>query len=285
MSKLGLELQKLGPSAIIELYELDLTPDDVGSTNKYYFHSGKNDLSENIVWQGQEYTAMPIKVEGFETTISGQLPRLRVSVANVSAVFTALILSFDDMLGAKLTRKRTFKRYLDAVNFEGGVNADADPTVYLPDDIFYAQRKVTENKNVVEMEFATKFDMEGVMVPRRQVTANLCAWRFRGEGCRYSGNWKTDMAGDLIGITPVGGAPYAEWNDATEYDPGDGVWYGYENNVYVCKLLSAPGVLPTNTTYWTRTGCIKTLEACKLHFGATSALPFGAFPGVARIPQ
>lgn len=283
MSKLGLELQQLGPSAIVDLYELDLTPDDVGSSNKYYFHSGTNELSESVTWQAQVYTALPIQVEGFVTSVTGQLPRLKVSLANIDSVFTALILDFDDMLGAKLTRHRTFAKFLDAVNFTGGVNADADPSVELPDEIFYAQRKITENKAMVEVEFATKFDLEGVQLPRRQVTANLCSWLFRGPGCRYALAPVTDIDGAALPYSPDA-PPYIEYNPATTYATGDVVWYYSSVYVYLCKAITT-GNAPTDTTKWVRTGCVKTLAACKAHFGATASLPFGAFPGVARMPQ
>jgi len=283
MSKLGLELQSLSPSAIIELYVLDMTPDEPGSTNKYYFHSGTNKLSNNIVWQGVTYVAMPIEVTGYETTMVGQLPRLKVAVANVNQVVTALILNFDDALGAKLTRKMTFAKFLDAVNFPGGVNAAADATVYLPDEDFYCQRKVTENKSVVEFEFATRFETDGVMLPRRQVTANLCTHQFRGAGCRYAGMPKMGMSGEALLTTPQGTASFAPWDDAVQYHVGDCFYYVYPENVYLCHVQPPIGTPPTNTTYWQRTGCPKSIAACKTHFGATAALPFGAFPGVAKL--
>lgn len=66
-------------------------------------------------------------------------------------------------------------------------NPTADPNSYLPDDIWYISQKTTENAQVVEFELASPVDLEGVMIPGRQIQPNLCAWRYRGEGCGYAG--------------------------------------------------------------------------------------------------
>lgn len=284
MSKLATELQSLSPSAVVELFELDLTPNEVGSSNKYYFHGGTNKINGNVIWQGQTYIAFPISVSGYEQSITGALPRLRLKASNVTGLLTTLILQYNDMLGAKLTRKRTFAKYLDAANFPGGVNPDADSSVHLPDDIFYAERKVSENREFVDMEFATRFDVEGVMLPRRQVTWNVCGWHYRGSGCRYAGAVKTDSSGATIVVTPTDTYPFAQWNNSTAYTVGQCRWYLNEQKVFIC-IQANTGQLPTNPLYWTEDVCLKKLTDCTTRWGTTASLPFGAFPGVARIPQ
>lgn len=108
------EIQKLEPSAIIELFEMDAT--DFGG-DLLRFHAGTNGLSANVVWQGNTYTAYPIKATGFDFTGNGQLPRPKLTVSNVTGAITLLVLTYDDLLGAKITRKRTMVKYLDAVNY------------------------------------------------------------------------------------------------------------------------------------------------------------------------
>jgi phage-related protein len=111
MSILG-DLQKQNGGAWVELYELDATAQG-GSV--LYFHAGTNGLSTSVVWQGNTYAPFPINASGFE--ISGQqMPRPKLAVANVSGAITAL-LQTSDLLGAKVTRRRTMVKYLDAVNF------------------------------------------------------------------------------------------------------------------------------------------------------------------------
>lgn len=109
------QLQKLNPNSIVELFELDLT--DLGG-DIYYFHAGTNGLTQNIQWQGQVYTAYPVKASGFEFTVNGQLPRPRLFVSNTFGTITSILLAYNDMLGAKITRKRTMAKYLDWENFD-----------------------------------------------------------------------------------------------------------------------------------------------------------------------
>ena len=182
--KISSELQKLAPNAIIELYELDASPFG-GSV--YYFHAGTNNLTQAVTWQGQEYQPYPVQITGFEISTGGQIPRPKMAVSNVSGIITALVLAYDDLLGAKVTRKRTMQKYLDAVNFSGGVNPNADPTAEFPDDIYYVERKTSENKSAVEFELSASFDVQGVKLPRRQIIQNICPWKYRGAECGYAG--------------------------------------------------------------------------------------------------
>lgn len=190
------EIQKLAPSAVIELFVLDTT--SFGG-EVYRFHAGTNNLRQRVVWQGQEYQPFPVQVTGFEYNGSGQLPRPKMAVANVTGIITAMVLLYQDLLGAKLTRKRTLAKYLDAVNFEGGVNPTADATAEFADDVYFIDRKSIESRDVVEFELAAAFDVQGVKLPRRQIVQNVCPWKYRGAECSYTGTTYFD-AND----TPVG---------------------------------------------------------------------------------
>jgi lambda family phage minor tail protein L len=108
------EIQKLSPSSIIELYEIDST--NIGG-DIYRFHSGKNGLTSDVVWAGQTYSAFPIEVSGFEWNGKGQLPRPKVNVGNALGTISALVLTYQDLIGCKFTRIRTLQKFLDAVNF------------------------------------------------------------------------------------------------------------------------------------------------------------------------
>jgi phage-related protein len=65
--------------------------------------------------------------------------------------------------------------------------AAADPHAKFPDEIWYVDRKSNENRSVVEFELASKFDLVGVVLPRRQIIANVCQWRYRSAECGYTG--------------------------------------------------------------------------------------------------
>jgi lambda family phage minor tail protein L len=177
------EIQKLNPSAQLELFEVDLTAQ---GDSVYYFHAGTNQLTQPVVWQGQTYSPWPAQSSGFDYNVSGQIPRPKLALANTTGAITALILATGDCVGAKVTRRRTLAKFLDAANFASG-NPSADPNSYFPDEIFFIDRKATENKTIVEFELTAAFDVTGVQLPRRQIIQNLCPWRYRGGECGYVG--------------------------------------------------------------------------------------------------
>lgn len=113
-SAIAAEMQTLSPSAEITLFEIDATT--VGDTI-YRFHPGKNGLLGDVVWQGNTYSAFPIEASGFELTGRGTLPRPKIRVSNVLGTMSALVLTFDDLAGCKVTRIRTLAKFLDVVNF------------------------------------------------------------------------------------------------------------------------------------------------------------------------
>lgn len=181
---LASEIQKLAPSAVIELFELDAT--SLGG-EVYCFHSGTNGLNQEIVWNGVTYGRYPIEATGFEFSGNAQVPRPKIRVSNILSAITTLLLEFDDLIGAKFTRRRTLAKYLDAVNFSGSVNPSADPTAEFPVDIYFVDRKSNEDRNTVEFELAAGIDLIGIQLPRRQVIQNICVWKYRGPECSYTG--------------------------------------------------------------------------------------------------
>ena len=172
------ELQKINPSAIIELFELQLITSIHGSDQLFRYHSGSNQNNNGeIVWQGNSYTRFPVEAEGFEFTGKGQIPRPTLTVSNVLSTLTTLIASVNaftpanDLNGAKLTRIRTTADNLDAVNFSGGTNPFGTPSSNkFPDEIFFLDRKVLENREVVQYELVSALDLANVRVPKRQIT-------------------------------------------------------------------------------------------------------------------
>lgn len=181
--KLRGAIQELAPGAVIELYVLDLSR---FSAPIVYFHAGTNKVDGDVVWQGVTYQRYPVQASGFEWKGQGTLPRPHFAVANVTGIVSAMCRQFGDMVGAPVTRRRTLARYLDAVNFPDG-NPLADPDEGFPDDVFFINQKLRESVDVCEFELAVAFDVEGVLLPRRQVICNSCPWVYRGDGCGYAG--------------------------------------------------------------------------------------------------
>lgn len=188
VSAVAEELNKLEPSSIIELFELDATASSIGDTQVRRFHSGVNEqISGNIVWASATYERYPIIAEGFKYDGQGQLPRPTITISNALSLATTLVLTLNDLVGAKVTRIRTLKKYLDAVNFSSGTNSTADPSAEFAREIYIVDRKTLENRNLVSFELSASFDVAGVELPRRQIIQNICPWTYKGEGCGYSG--------------------------------------------------------------------------------------------------
>ena len=171
-------LQSTNPSAIIELFTLQLDNSLHGATTIYRFHAGSS-LKDNgeIVWAGNSYQRFPIKAEGFAFR-QGQLPRPTLTVSNALGTITAILLSVNtttagnDLTGATVTRIRTLARFLDAVNFPGDINpyGTPDSTAEFPQEIYKIDRKSAENREVVQFELASVFDLAGIRAPNRQCT-------------------------------------------------------------------------------------------------------------------
>lgn len=178
------DLQGHAVGNLVEMFVLDATP--VGGTVSR-FTNGTNPIGGSVVWQGQTYQPFPIEATGFEFTGQGKIPRPTLRVSNVGGIIGALVRAYQDLIGARVTRKRTLVKYLDAVNFTGGTNPTADPTAALPDDIYVIDRKAVETKAFIEFELAAAFDVAGVRLPRRMVVQNVCSWVYRSAECGYTG--------------------------------------------------------------------------------------------------
>jgi lambda family phage minor tail protein L len=184
------QLYKLEPSAIIELFQMKLTLAVNGVDTTFYYHAGTNELTADIVFNGITYAATPIEVEGFEMTTKGTLPRPTMRVANANSAISALLVLYNP-LQAEVTRIRTCKKFLDAVNFSGG-NPTADPTAKFEDEIWYIDRVAQENPELVEFELTSKLDLLNLALPRRQVLEH-CPWQYRGAECGYRGKRYFDV--------------------------------------------------------------------------------------------
>ena len=175
------EVQKINPSAIIELFVLQLDNALHGATTIYRFHAGSNlNANGEIVFAGNTYLRFPIEATGFAYQ-RGQLPRPKLRVSNATGLVSSILVSVNqvtrgnDLTGATFTRIRTMARFLDAINFPGNTNplGTPDPSAEFKRQVFTIDRKSAETREVVEFELAASLDMAGVRAPKRQCTRAL----------------------------------------------------------------------------------------------------------------
>ena len=192
------DVSALAPSAIIELFELQLDSTLHGSSDIYRFHAGSNAaVTGNIVWNGNAYTRMPVVADGFEMRSTGALPQPTITIANLDGNMTTVLAlvnqttAGNDLTGATVKRIRTLKRYIDG-------ESSADPNAKFPDEIWRISRKATETRDIVTFELSSAFDLVGQKIPKRQIVANTCQWIYRSAECGYSGSNYFDVNGNSV---------------------------------------------------------------------------------------
>jgi len=190
------ELNKLNPSSIIELFELELTVGlhiPTGNPNNldtvFRFHAGANlNNFGQVIFNGNSYQRVAVKAEGFENTSTGTIPRPTLTFSNLGGITkdtTVMTMSDflnvvntvttgNDLLNAKLTRLLPLASALDNANFATGTNPFGTPsTDRLRDRIYFIDRKAVENRQIVQFELVNRLDMQNKKIPARIVTRDL----------------------------------------------------------------------------------------------------------------
>jgi|GEM_PF-836683 len=238
VKSINAELFNLSPSALVTMFEIDISDiltakkinietdaKDLGLKNNTVgdgilrFHNNISIFNSYLVWQGKTYFPAPIQAEGFESSSKGTLPQPTLTLSSQSeegndqlALLKYEIRKIGDIVGAKVTRKRTFAKYLDSINFGRTQSAkigrestmlpagyEPDPFAYLPSDIYFIERKQTENKTLLTYQLSSVLDLEGTKLPKRIVLADKCVWQYRGIGCWY----QQPYAEDFLVIDPI----------------------------------------------------------------------------------
>lgn len=176
------EAQKPATYPLVELFQLDTTTMGIPGGQVYYFTpmtsfiSPENGWTEDYVkFGGITYQPFPIQTSGWEYSFDGAPPQPKLLVSNVNKLLQATVNSMGDLIGAKLTRIRTFMNFLD-----GQPNADAGQ--HFPKDIFYINQKTSHTKTIIEWSLISSVERSGVQLPLRQIlpeTGFLGVSRFR----------------------------------------------------------------------------------------------------------
>jgi lambda family phage minor tail protein L len=296
-SEVGKSLIDLEPSAVIELYELYF---DV-NYEPFRFHGGTNNISKDIIWNGNPYHPSAIEVEGFETNIIGRLPRPKITVSNSDYVISGILRDFSDFKNGKFVRIKLFLKHLDNVNFDDNVNPFGSPNeyMYISKEKYIVSQKIMENKQLVQFELITPFDLESLQTATRAIYGRYCYWQYRGMGCCYQGDLICKEDNSNFAYSPNSNLKDASgnfilgdlettinsflWKEDFQYNTGDVVSVrnidlnGFKDpkvTWFVCKSkhFSSKFNNPNKTTdLWDKDGCSKSIEACKKRFARSSS--------------
>ena len=174
------DVQKGWHSAIVEMFDIDLTAITGDAADIFYFTNQLKPDETKIQWKGHIYEALPLLSSGYETNTTGQIAQPVLTVANIFGTFTDVIKNLEDLVGGKVTRRRTFAKYLDG-------EPEADTLQEFPIDIYYIERKTEETALSITWQLNSVMDLEGLQLPRRVITQNHCLWRYRSSECGYAG--------------------------------------------------------------------------------------------------
>ena len=169
-AKIKSDVQDFTPGKIVELYLLDATDQGVGAV--VYFTAGTISGTSSVVHNGITYVPLAVQIEGMEYSAQGQLPTPTLTIGNISKTVQAEVIAHNDLLGAKLTRRRTFEKYLDG-------QPEADSSAIFADDVYYFNRKTAHNKYFIKWELLTEINYEGQQIPGRVVLRDVCTHRYR----------------------------------------------------------------------------------------------------------
>ena len=189
------ELNKINPSSVIELYELEVTvglhiptdnPNNLDTVFRFHAGANLNNFGQ-IIFNGNSYQRVAVKVEGFEDTSKGTIPRPTLTFSNLGGITkdtTVMTMSDflnvvntvtpgNDLLNAKVTRLLPLASALDNANFVGDNPFGTPSTDKLQDRIYYIDRKAVENRQIVQFELVSVLDMQNKKIPARIVTRDL----------------------------------------------------------------------------------------------------------------
>ena len=180
-------------SGYLEFFELEVGD---GSNNTLFFHDGKNENTADITYDGNTYIALPILLTGVEITSSGAANRPTITIANVESMLKtgskfktqmddgtwdarvdgelieSATFKLDDLVGSRLTRRRTLEKYLSDTGGGGPIE--------FPKDVYIIDRIQQKTNLLVTLELAAPFDLAGVRVPARTVVGKYCGWEYQG---------------------------------------------------------------------------------------------------------
>lgn len=183
------DLQGLTGDAIVELMILDLYPiDSTIDNNMRYVRFCNWTVADGqpVYYGADEYIPLPFQSSGWQMKGNGVPPNPSITVGNIGLEWSGLINTWEDLIGAKITRRRVLARYLSTT-------AGATRTDHWPDEIWFIQQKESENKLAVTFRLASAFDLDGIQLPRRRTLRYTCPWAYRGPECGYTG----PPAGDI----------------------------------------------------------------------------------------
>lgn len=235
----------LDPGALIDLYIVDLST--IGIPVQLYFQSS-SPLGTSLWFGGKEYVSRGIVISGFERSSQDVPPEPTLVISNVDKGGYALLETYGELLGAKITRLQTYDIFLDRLADGVTANPQADSTAQHFPEIWYIEQKEGSDNEIIKWRLSSILDLRGKKVPNRLVLKDICQRNYRAY----------DAATGTFKYAPQCACPYAD-----------------------AKYFKRDGTVTTNPAL---DDCTKDFKGCALRY-PNQPLPGWFFPGVSRMPR
>jgi len=174
------ELKKLSQgSAWVELFELDAS---AFGGPIFHFCNHLNSLEQPVEFGGITYTAIPSQVTGWDLNQTGTSAKPTLYISNMKKQLLAAIISQGDLVGAKLSRIRTFAKFLSD-------GATPNGSAFIGPDKKIVEQKIFHDRTMLQFQLTSVTDRAGMKLPRRQILKDP-----NHLGCNFPGVSRTRVA-------------------------------------------------------------------------------------------
>lgn len=176
------DFQKQSPgSELVELFEIQKPDgtfvyftkgeDSDGSSLQMYDYNSPSTL--------RTYAPCPITMDGFDIKVTGAISRPVFNIAIVDNTFSTAIgtTDYDSLLGKKVIRRLTLKRYLQGESSDPG---SGNTPIEFTRQVWTISKINARDALTVSYELTAPFDLQGVKIPAREIVSNACPWEYTG---------------------------------------------------------------------------------------------------------
>ena len=143
------EINKLQQnSALVTLFILDGSA--FGGT-VFRFTNNPSASGGPIQFGGAFYQPIPIMAEGFDITATGTMAKPTLSLGNVGKVVQAQMMQHGDLVGWKLSRIRTYEKFLDG-------KPEANPGACIGPEAWLVEKLVMRSAMGIQWQLTTSLD-------------------------------------------------------------------------------------------------------------------------------
>ena len=205
---LNRDVQRLAVGEVVDLYEIDTT---VIGFEEIIYWTPSNKLGTGIIYGGKLYSARAVEITAVERSSVNEPPEVTLTITNVDKGGNSLLLTYRDLIGAKITKRRTFSKYLDFLADGVTVNPNASTADQFIPEVWYVQQKKENSRVLVSWSLSAITKIDNQQIPRRRVLKTVCERRYRYwdgaqlkyfavSACPYSGAGCWDRYG--VATTP-----------------------------------------------------------------------------------